>query len=64
MLRFTEWLKLPEGGIAKFDVNKNQVQELLRRDKRRDEGRSTLLQEEGMKVLKAYENFSRQNCQN
>ena len=52
MLRFAEWLKLPEGRIAKFDVNKNQVQELLRRV--RDEGRSTLLQEEGMKVLKAY----------
>ena len=52
MLRFAEWLKLPEGRIAKFDVNKNQVQELLRRVK--DEGRSTLLQEEGMQVLKAY----------
>jgi 4-hydroxybutyryl-CoA synthetase (ADP-forming) len=53
MLRFAEWLKFPEGSIAKFDVNKNQVQELLRRV--RDEGRSTLLQDEGMKVLKAYD---------
>ena len=52
MLRFAEWLKLPEGSITKFDVNKDEVQELLRRV--RDEGRSTLLQEEGMKVLKAY----------
>ena len=52
MLRFAEWLKLPEGSIVKFDVNKIQVQELLRRV--RDDGRSTLLQEEGMKVLKAY----------
>ena len=52
MLRFAEWLKLPEGIIAKFDVDKNQVEELLRRV--RDEGRSMLLQEEGMKVLKAY----------
>ena len=52
MLRFAEWLKLPEGSITKFDVDKNQVEELLRRVI--DEGRSTLLQEEGMKVLKAY----------
>ncbi|PWU78790.1 MAG: acyl-CoA synthetase [Candidatus Nitrosopolaris wilkensis] len=52
MLRFAEWLKLPEVSVVKFDVNKNQVNELLRRV--REEGRSTLLQEEGMKVLKAY----------
>ena len=52
MLQFAEWLKLPEGIIAKFDVNRNEVQELLRRV--RNEGRSTLLQEEGMNVLKAY----------
>jgi len=52
MLQFAEWVKLPEGSIAKFDVNKNEVEELLRRA--RAEGRSVLLQEEGMKVLKAY----------
>jgi 4-hydroxybutyrate---CoA ligase (ADP-forming) len=52
MLRFAEWLKLPEGSITKFNVDKNQVEELLRRVI--DEGRSMLLQEEGMKVLKAY----------
>ncbi len=52
MLQFAEWLKLPEGNITKFEVNKNEVEELLRRA--RDEGRFTLLQEEGMQVLKAY----------
>jgi len=52
MLQFAEWIKLPEGRITKFDVNKNEVEELLK--KARDEGRSTLLQEEGMKVLKSY----------
>jgi 4-hydroxybutyrate---CoA ligase (ADP-forming) len=52
MLRFADWLKLPEGSITKFDVNKNEVQELLKRVK--DDGRSTLLQEEGMQVLKDY----------
>ncbi len=52
MLRFAEWLKLPEGSITKFDVDKNDVQELLKRVK--DDGRYTLLQEEGMKVLKDY----------
>ncbi|MDE1830365.1 MAG: acetate--CoA ligase family protein [Thaumarchaeota archaeon] len=52
MLRFVEWLKLPDGNITKFEVNKNAVHELLKRVS--DEGRSTLLQEEGMKVLEAY----------
>lgn len=52
MLQFSEWLKLPEGSIIKFDANKNGVEEIL--NKVSDEGRSTLLQEEGMKVLEAY----------
>ncbi|MFZ1077359.1 MAG: acetate--CoA ligase family protein [Nitrosotalea sp.] len=52
MLQFAEWVKSPEGSIAKFEVNKDEVEELLRRA--RDEGRSTLFQEEGMNVLKAY----------
>lgn len=52
MVRFAEWLKLPEGKIAKFEVNKHMVSELIR--KASYEGRSTLLQEEGMKVLEAY----------
>ncbi|TVP39678.1 acetate--CoA ligase family protein [Candidatus Nitrosocosmicus arcticus] len=52
VLQFAEWLKLPEGVIANYDANKNEVQELLRRVK--DEGRSTLLQEEGMEVLNYY----------
>jgi 4-hydroxybutyrate---CoA ligase (ADP-forming) len=52
MLQFAEWVKSPEGSIAKFEVNKDEVEELLRRVK--DEARSVLLQEEGMKVLKAY----------
>lgn len=52
MLRFAEWSKLPVGNVAKFDINKDAVQELLK--KVRDEGRSTLLQEEGMKVMEAY----------
>ena len=52
MLRFADWLKLSEGNITKFDVNKNDVQELLKRVK--DDKRNTLLQEEGMQVLKYY----------
>ncbi len=52
MLRFADWLNFLKGSIKKFDVNKNEVQELLKRVK--EDGRSTLLQEEGMQVLKVY----------
>lgn len=51
MVRFAEWLRLPEGKIAKYDVNKKMASELIK--KAGDEGRS-MLQEEGMKVLEAY----------
>jgi 4-hydroxybutyrate---CoA ligase (ADP-forming) len=52
VLQFAEWLKLPDGVIANFDVNKNEVQKLLIRV--REEGRYALLQEEGMEVLNYY----------
>ena len=52
MLQFAEWVKRPEGIVEKFEVNKKEVEELVKRV--RDEERTTLLQEEGMKVLQAY----------
>ncbi len=52
MLKFTEWLKIPEGNITKFEVKKNVVEDLIK--KVRDDGRSSLLQEEGMKILESY----------
>ncbi len=52
MQRFANWIKAPEGSIARFEVGKKAVQEIF--EKARAEGRNILLQDEGQQVLKAY----------
>jgi 4-hydroxybutyryl-CoA synthetase (ADP-forming) len=52
MLRFADWIKTPEGNIAKFDVDKEKASKVF--DKVKDEGRTNLLEEEGLEILSAY----------
>jgi len=52
MLRFADWIKTPEGNIAKFDVDKAKVSKVF--DKVKEEGRTNLLEEEGLEILNAY----------
>ncbi|HEX9845614.1 MAG TPA: 4-hydroxybutyrate--CoA ligase [Candidatus Nitrosotenuis sp.] len=52
MLRFTNWLKTPEGIIAEFQVDKSKVKNVF--DAVKKEGRTNLLEEEGQEVLRAY----------
>ena len=52
MLRFSNWIKSPQGDIISFKVNKAKVRKILDRVKK--ENRSNLLEEEGQEILKAY----------
>ena len=52
MLRFSKWLKTPEGTITEFKSKKNTVQKVFASV--RAQGRTNLLEEEGQEVLKAY----------
>ena len=52
MLQFADWIKTPEGNIAKFDVDKAKVSKVF--DKVKEEGRTNLLEEEGLEILSAY----------
>jgi len=52
MLRFADWIKTPEGNITKFDVDKAKVSKVF--DKVKEEGRTNLLEEEGLEILNAY----------
>src|SRR5574338_1308257 len=52
MLRFSKWLKSPEGTITQFKSKKNTVQKVF--DSVRKQGRTNLLEEEGQEVLRAY----------
>jgi 4-hydroxybutyryl-CoA synthetase (ADP-forming) len=52
MLKFTNWLKTPEGTATKFKANKAKAQKVF--DAVKKEGRANLLEEEGQEVLKAY----------
>jgi 4-hydroxybutyryl-CoA synthetase (ADP-forming) len=52
MLRFTNWLKTPEGTVAEFQVDKSKVKNVF--DAVKKEGRTNLLEEEGQEVLRAY----------
>jgi 4-hydroxybutyryl-CoA synthetase (ADP-forming) len=52
MLRFADWIKTPEGNISKFDVDKAKVSKVF--DKVKEEGRTNLLEEEGLEILSAY----------
>jgi len=52
MLRFVEWTKTPEGKITKFEVDTQRVKQVF--DKVKAEGRTNLLEEEGLEILGAY----------
>ena len=52
MLKFSNWIKTPEGKIANFKVDKLAAKKIF--DKVKKEKRPNLLEEEGQEVLKAY----------
>ena len=52
MLRFVEWVKAPEGNITKFEADTEKVRKIF--DKVKQEGRTNLLEEEGIEILNAY----------
>jgi len=52
MLKFSNWIKSPEGKIPKFKVDKLKAKKII--DKVKKEKRPNLLEEEGQEVLKAY----------
>ncbi len=52
MLRFAEWTKRSAGMITKFKVNKARVRRIL--DGALADKRKSLLEEEGLEILKAY----------
>lgn len=52
MLKFSDWVKSPEGKITKFKVNKAKAKKIFENVKK--EKRPNLLEEEGQEVLKAY----------
>jgi len=52
MLRFADWIKTPEGNISEFDVDKAKASKVF--DKVKEEGRTNLLEEEGLEILSAY----------
>jgi 4-hydroxybutyryl-CoA synthetase (ADP-forming) len=52
MLRFVEWIKTPEGNIIKFEADREKVKKIF--DKVKQEGRTNLLEEEGLEILNTY----------
>ena len=52
MLKFVDWIKTPQGNISKFKVDKKKVQKIF--DNVRKEGRTSLLEEEGIQILRTY----------
>jgi len=52
MLRFADWIKTPEGNISEFDVDKEKASKVF--DRVKEEGRTNLLEEEGLEILRAY----------
>jgi len=52
MLKFSNWVKSPEGKIQNFKVNKAKAKKIF--DKVKKEKRPNLLEEEGQEVLRAY----------
>jgi len=52
MLRFVEWTKTPEGNIIKFEADTQRAKQVF--DKVKAEGRTNLLEEEGLEILGAY----------
>ena len=52
MIRFSDWVRAPVGKVTKFKVNRLKARKIF--DKVRSDGRTNLLEEEGLEVLKAY----------
>lgn len=52
MLRFSEWTKRPAGRPRRFKADKKAAQAII--EGARAQGRATLLEDEGQRVLKAY----------
>jgi 4-hydroxybutyryl-CoA synthetase (ADP-forming) len=52
MLKFSNWIKTPEGKITIFKVDKLKAKKIF--DKAKKEKRPNLLEEEGQQILKAY----------
>lgn len=52
MLKFSNWVKTPEGKISQFKVNKPKAKKVFEKVKK--EKRTSLLEEEGQEVLRAY----------
>jgi 4-hydroxybutyryl-CoA synthetase (ADP-forming) len=52
MLRFSNWIKTPDGTITKFKVDKSAAKKVF--DSVRKQKRTNLLEEEGQEVLRAY----------
>ena len=52
MLRFSEWTRRDSGNVTKFDVSKDIAKKIL--DEASSEGRASLLEEEGQRILDAY----------
>ncbi|RNJ75561.1 MAG: CoA-binding protein [Nitrosopumilus sp. B06] len=52
MLRFSKWTRTPLGRVKKFKVNKAKAQKII--DAARSRGQTSLLEEEGQEILRAY----------
>tara|TARA_B100001146_G_scaffold188782_1_gene173058 strand:+ start:1 stop:1254 length:1254 start_codon:yes stop_codon:yes gene_type:complete len=52
MLRFVDWINTPSGKITKFTVNKSKAKKIF--DQVKKEKRTSLLEEEGQEILRAY----------
>lgn len=52
MLRFSGWLKTPDGTVTRFKADKAKVKKVFASVKK--QGRTNLLEEEGQEVLRAY----------
>jgi len=52
MIKFSNWIKETEGKITKFKVNKAKAKKIFAKAKK--EKRPSLLEEEGLEILKAY----------
>ncbi len=52
MLKFVDWIKTPQGNISKFKVDKRKVQKIF--DNVKKERRTSLLEEEGIQILRTY----------
>ncbi|RNJ78464.1 MAG: CoA-binding protein [Nitrosopumilus sp. H13] len=52
MIRFSKWTRTPLGSVKKFKVNRQRAQGII--DAARSRGQTSLLEEEGQEVLRAY----------